>query len=51
MANSISTILTLYKTPLNKLDNLKQYKDFKLSLFEQEGSEFSKKKNTKNFKI
>ena len=51
MTNSISTILTLYKTPLNKLDNLKQYKDFKLSLFEQEGSEFSKKKIQKILKF
>ena len=51
MTNSISTILTLYKTPLNKLDNLKQYKGFKLSLFEQEGSKFSKKKIQKILKF
>lgn len=44
MIKNISTILTLYKTPLNKLNNLKQYKDFKLFLFEQEGSKFSEKK-------
>ena len=44
MIKNISTILTLYKTPLSKLNNLKQYKDFKLLLFEQEGSKFSEKK-------
>ena len=44
MIKNISTILTLYKTPLNKLHNLKQYKDFRLFLFEQEGNEFSEKK-------
>ena len=43
MTKNISTILTLYKTPLNKLDNLKKYKDFKLFLFEQEGDQFSRK--------
>ena len=51
MINNISTILTLYKTPLNKLNNLKQYKYFKLYLFEQEGSEFSKKKIQKILKF
>tara|TARA_B100000989_G_scaffold282952_1_gene248465 strand:- start:41 stop:847 length:807 start_codon:yes stop_codon:yes gene_type:complete len=49
--NNISTILTLYKTPLNKLNNLKQYKNFNLLLFEQEGSEFSKKKIQKILKF
>ena len=53
MIKNISTILTLYKTPLNKLNNLKQYKDFKLLLFEQEGNKFSEKKLRKilNFKF
>ena len=51
MINNISTILTLYKTPLNKLNNLKQYKGSKLLLFEQEGSEFSKKKIQKILKF
>ena len=51
MINNISTILTLYKTPLNKLNNLKQYKDFQLFLFEQEGSGFSKKKIQKILKF
>jgi len=49
--NNISTILTLYKTPLKKLNNLKQYKNFKLFLFEQEGSESSKKKIQKILKF
>ena len=51
MINNISTILTLYKTPLNKLHNLKQYQNFRLFLFEQEGSEFSKKKIQKILKF
>ncbi len=53
MIKNISTILTLYKTPLNKLNNLTQYKDFKLLLFEQEGNKFSKKKLQKilNFRF
>ena len=53
MIKDISTILTLYKTPLNKLNNLKKYKDFKLLIFEQEGSKFSEKKLRKilNFKF
>ena len=51
MIKNISTILTLYKTPLNKLNNLKQYKDFKLFLFEQEGNKFSEKKLRKILKF
>ena len=51
MIKNISTILTLYKTPLNKLHNLKQYKDFRLFLFEQEGNEFSEKKIKKILKL
>ena len=51
MIKNISTILTLYKTPLNKLDNLKQYKDFNLFLFEQEGSKLSKKRLRKILKF
>jgi len=39
---NISTIVTLYKTPLEKLNNLKQYKVFKLMLFEQEGSSYAR---------
>ena len=51
MIKNISTILTLYKTPLNMLNNLKQYKDFKLLLYEQEGSKFSEKKLRKILKF
>ena len=51
MIKNISTILTLYKTPLNKLNNLKKYKDFKLLIFEQEGSKFSEKKLRKILKF
>lgn len=43
MIKDITVIITLYKTPLNKLKNLKNYKFFKLIIFEQHGSEFSKK--------
>ena len=51
MINNISTILTLYKTPINRFNNLKQYKDLNLFLFEQEGSEVSKKKIQKILKF
>ena len=44
MKNNITIIITLYKTPLKELKNLKQYKSFKLKIFEQEGSITSKKK-------
>ncbi len=44
MRNNITIIITLYKTPLEKLKNLNQYKKFKLIIFEQEGSLNSKKK-------
>ena len=44
MKNNITTIITLYKTPFNKLKNLKQYNSFNLKIFEQEGSLFLKKK-------
>tara|TARA_B100000989_G_scaffold210972_1_gene160082 strand:- start:3433 stop:4239 length:807 start_codon:yes stop_codon:yes gene_type:complete len=47
----ISIILTLYKTPFKKLNNLKQYKDFELLLFEQEGSKFLEKKLQKILKF
>lgn len=48
MIKNITVIITLYKTPLNQLQNLKNYKSFKLIIFEQEGSEFSRNK-IKNF--
>jgi GT2 family glycosyltransferase len=50
MKNSITTIITLYKTPLVKLKNLKQYKKFNLKIFEQEGSLILKKKLKKILK-
>lgn len=43
MKNNITTIITLYRTPLDKLKNLKLYKSLKLIIFEQEGSETSKR--------
>ena len=53
MNKNITTIVTLYKTPLSKLNNLKNYKDYKLLIFEQEGNLGSKKKisNNLNFKF
>ena len=38
MNNEITTIITLYKTPLSKLRNLNQYKNFNPIFFEQNGS-------------
>ena len=53
MNKNITVIVTLYKTPLSKLNNLKNYKDYKLLIFEQEGNLGSKKKisNNLNFKF
>ena len=53
MNNNISTIITIYKTPLEKLYNLRQYKNFNLILFEQNSNFNSKKKIKKilNFKF
>ena len=34
--SDVTVIMTLYKTPLSKLKNLENYKNFKLILFEQE---------------
>ena len=42
----ITVIITLYKTPKEKLINLIQYKNFKNILFDQE-SDISSKKNLK----
>ena len=39
----ITVIITLYKTPISKLINLNQYKNFKNILFEQESDVLSKK--------
>ena len=54
MHKEISTIITLYKTPLNKIKNLKKYKNFNLLLFNQNCLEGEEKKIKKilnfNFK-
>ena len=44
MIKKISVILTLYKTPIDKLNNLNSYKKFPLIVFDQEGSLEEKKK-------
>jgi len=46
----ISVILTLYKTPIDKLNNLNSYKKFPLIVFDQEGSLEEKKKIKKILK-
>ena len=53
MSKNITVIVTLYKTPLSKLNNLMNYKNYKLLIFEQEGNLDSKKKisNILNFKF
>jgi len=48
---NISTIITLYKTPNDKLLNLKKYRNFPLFLFEQEGNLISKKNIEKKLKL
>ena len=50
MNNEITTIITLYKTPLSKLRNLVQYKNFNPIFFEQNGS-LEKKQELKNILI
>ncbi len=50
MNKNISVILTLYKTPIQKLNNLNFYKKFPLIIFEQEGSLESKREIKKNLK-
>ena len=47
MNNEITTIITLYKTPLNKLKNLDQYKNLNPIFFEQNGS-LEKEQELKN---
>ena len=44
MSKDITIIITLYKTPIKVLKNLEQYRNFKVLIFEQEGSLDSKKK-------
>ena len=43
MNKDITIIITLYKTPIKVLKNLEQYRNFKVLIFEQEGSLESKK--------
>ena len=50
MNKNISVILTLYKTPIDKIYNLNHYKKFPLVIFEQQGSLDSKKKIRKKLK-
>ena len=45
----ISVILTLYKTPKEKLKNLLSYKNFKLLVFDQEGNKSTEKYLKKKF--
>ena len=47
----ISVILTLYKTPKEKLKNLLSYKNFKLLVFDQEGNKSTEKYLKKNLLI
>jgi len=47
----ITVIITLYKTPIENLINLNQYKNFKNILFEQESNFLSKKKLKKNLDL
>ena len=51
--NQISTIVTLYKTPIKMLENLKVYKKFQLYIFEQEGNKqnINRLKDVLNFKF
>ena len=51
MRNNISTIITLYRTPLNKLENLKFYKKLNLHIFEQENNNKKDLKKILNFKF
>ena len=53
MNKDISVITTLFKTPIQKLNNLKNYKKFKTLIYEQEAEKNSKIKLTKylNFKF
>ena len=46
---NITTIITLYKPPANKLENLNQYKDTNLLIFEQETSGENQKDYKKIF--
>jgi len=39
----ITVILTLYKTPINKLDNLRNYENYKIIIFDQGKNNYAKK--------
>ena len=47
MKKDITIILTLYNTPKERIIKLSQYKDYKILIFEQEGS-IDSKQNIKN---
>ena len=47
----ITIILTLYKTPTDKLDNLINYKNYKILIFDQEGDQNTKKFLKKKLKL
>ena len=47
----ITIILTLYKTPTDKLDNLINYKNYKILIFDQEGDQNTKKFLIKKLKL
>ena len=47
----ISVIIVLYRTPLKKIQEIKKYKQFKLYIFEQEGSNIREKFLKKKLKF
>ena len=49
--SDVTVIMTLYKTPLSKLKNLENYKNFKLILFEQETDGKNLSELKKNLKL
>ena len=51
MSSEITIIMTLFNTPFSKLSNLKQYKKFKLILFDQNTNGENKKKLKKELKF
>ncbi len=51
MIKEISTIITLYKTPINKIKNLERYKNFNLLLFNQDSQSVDEKKIKKILKF
>lgn len=51
MSKNISIITTIYKTPLTKIVNLRNYKGFKTFVFEQEGRVDSRKTISKKLNL